>query len=426
MILKTVLLSVLCSFAANNGNLHDIQQSLMLKGFPQDYAVRIAPLKQKFPSWKFKPLAISKLNPQYSWKYVLHMETDAAPARSLIAGNTAFAAYFHPTDKKLYDAGCHRASTDAVAYFLDPRNFLNERDIFQFENLNAPDEFSTSAVDSMLAKTFMHNAVLENGKSYTQYFCELGKLFNIDPLFLASRAKQEQGIAGTPLISGKCGSLLNKYFQQKTQTVNNLLIMTPEKYSGENDLKKYDGLYNFFNINASGNGRFSIYLNGMKEAAAGTPAMAGQWNSPAWNTKWKSIYGGALKIAGKYINNYQNTRYLQKWNIDPRSKNSKGESRNFWGQYMQNIGAAFSEASAEYNALKKENLLHLPYDFLIPVFDEMPQAPSPDPAQGKCIYFKTFSPLHKAVPSSSANTEKISGKSAQSTISFPEKTGKVL
>ena len=93
---------------------------------------------------------------------------------------------------------------------------------------------------------------------------------------------------------------------------------------------------------------------------------------------------------------------------------------------MQNIGAAFSEASAEYNALKKENLLHLPYDFLIPVFDGMPQAPSPDPAQGKCIYFKTFSPLHKAAPDSAANTEKISGKSAQSTISFPEKTGKVL
>lgn len=395
MNLKHFLHTLLLLFSLNIQAVEEICQQLIKRGFPKVYAIKLAPLQKKHPNWYFEPLHVTKLNPKYTWNYVLHQETNAKPSRSLISSGKIFSAYFHPTDQKSYDAGCRRASTQAVAYFLDSRNFLNERDIFQFENLNAPNEISLMAVKSAIAKTFMANAKLENGKTYAEYFCELGKLFNIDPLFLASRTKQEQGLTGTPLISGKCGSLLLRYYKGKIQQENNYSVLTPNKVFAEKDLLKYDGLYNFFNINASGNGRFTIYLNGMKEALNGTPAMTAKWGSPVWNKKYKSLYGGAVKIARRYVNNHQNTRYLQKWNVDFRSKTDKGESRNFWGQYMQNIGAAFSEAVNDYNALKKEGLLDLPYDFLIPVYDGMPPVPSPDPAKGKCPYYKTYSPIKK-------------------------------
>ena len=158
--------------------------------------------------------------------------------------------------------------------------------------------------------------------------------------------------------------------------------------SEENELQSYDNLYNFFNINAFADGCFMIYLNGMLEAKTGSPHMTAEWGSPEWNTKWKSLYGGAYKISRKYIGNYQNTLYLQKWNVDPRCRTEKGGSRNFWGQYMQNIGAAFSESVNIFNALKKQKLLEMPFRFVIPVYENMPELPSPDPADGKCIYYK--------------------------------------
>lgn len=378
----------ICTFA-----IEEIKQNLIAGGFPADYAEKLAPLQKTHPEWTFEALQITKLNPQYTWNYVLHQETEANPSRTLISVNKAFTAYRHPTDLKSYDAGFRRASVEAAAYFLDPRNFLNERDIFQFKDLSAPGEILPHTVASAIAKTFMADAKLENGKTYTEYFCELGRLFNINPLFLAARVRQEQGLHGTPLIGGKCGTLLLHYYNNKIQHENGYSVLTPDKVFEVSELANFDNLYNFFNINASGNGRFTIYYHAMKEAAGGTPEMSETWGNPAWNTKWKSLYGGALKIARRYINNYQNTRYLQKWNVDFRSKTEKGESRNFWGQYMQNAGAAFSEAVNEYKALQKDNMLNLPYKFLIPVYAGMPELPAPDPANGKCPYYKVYSPL---------------------------------
>lgn len=360
--------------------------NLAAQGFPYDYIEKIAPLKKRHPAWTFEILPVSKLQKKYSWDYVLEQETDAVPERSLISNNKKFSAYFHIEDKKNYDAACRRASKKAVAYFLDPRNFLNEKNIFQFADLGLPENVDTAAVSHALHGTFMAAHKLENGKTYAEYFCELGRIFSINPIFLAVRARQEQGIDGTPLVSGKCGSLLLKFYSEKPETLNGLQILVPDKKFEEKELQSYDNLYNFFNINAFADGCFMIYLNGMIEAETGSPHMAEIWGSPAWNTKWKSLYGGAYKISGKYIGNYQNTIYLQKWNVDPRCRTEKGGSKNFWGQYMQNIGAAFSESVNIFNSLKKQNLLELPFRFVIPVYDNMPESPSPDPAGGKCIY----------------------------------------
>ena len=226
--------------------------------------------------------------------------------------------------------------------------------------------------------------------TYYRFLARLGNYFHVDPLFLASRLRQEQGIKGTPLVSGKCGTLLQDMERTSSKKSDLFSLDRLLKKSTDHDYLQYDGLYNFFNINASGDGIFIIYLNGMKEAQKGTPEMAEKWGSPQWNTKWKSIFGGTLKLARLYIYNHQDTIYLQKWNVDFRCRTPQGTSRNFWGQYMQNIGAALSESRNMWQTLKKHRQLKYHHYFIIPVYSGMPPVPCPDPAGGKCIYYRQF------------------------------------
>lgn len=365
----------------------DYRQHLRSLGFPEDYIEPLYELHLLHPKWNFEPLKVTELNSKYTWDYVIHMETADSPQRSLISASSAYTAYRHPTNTALYDSGWYQASEAAVEYFMDPRNFLNEKDIFQFEDLSFSQSVTVTQVESALSGTFMERAVLDNGKTYAEYFYEVGEELGINPLHLASRARQEQGKGTSSQISGLGGDKLWYYYSNNVQSEGGKIIYAPATGHTEQELKGYNGLYNFYNINASGTGGFAILLGALKEAKSGTPDMADKWGgSPSWDTKWKSIYGGAYKLCGSYIGNYQNTLYLQKWNVDARSKTATGTSRNFWGQYMQNVGAALSEARNSYNALAANDCLDCPYNFLIPVYSGMP-ASCPDPAEGKCDFY---------------------------------------
>lgn len=354
-------------------------------GFPESYVESLYELHLLHPSWSFEPLPVTELNSKYTWSYCIKMETEDNPKRSLVSRSDAFAAYRHATNTTLYDTGWYQASTAAVEYFMDPRNFLNEKDIFQFEDLSFDDIATVPQVEDALAGTFMADAVLENGKTYAEYFYEVGRELNVSPIHLASRARMEQGKAGTAAqISGLGGDKLWYYYSNGIRTENGGIVNSPSTGHTEAELKGYNGLYNFFNVNAAGTGRFAVLLGSLKAAREGTAAMAEQWGgSPSWDTRWKSIYGGAYKLSSSYINNYQNTLYLQKWNVDNRSKTASGSSRNFWGQWAQNIGAALSEARNCYVSLAAGDCLDCAFNFIIPVYSGMPES-CPDPARGSC------------------------------------------
>ncbi len=366
----------------------DYYASLINIGFPADYAGKLTELHALHPNWTFEPLLVTGLNSNYTWSYVINMETDNDVKRSLVSSNPAYSAYRHTTNTTLYDTGWYQASTAAVEYLMDPRNFLNEKDIFQFEDLRFKDTITVAQVESSLSGTFMAGAYLENGKTYAEYFFEVGKEFGISPLHLASRARQEQGLTGTsPQINGTCGDKLWYYYSNNIQNDGSSYIASPASGYTEQSLKNYNGLYNFFNIGAGGTGKFAVMLGAMKEAETGTASMASAWGgSGKWDTKWKSIYGGAYKLSVSYISNYQNTLYLQKWNVDNRSKSSTGKSRNFWGQYMQNIGAALTESQTTYMSLAENGCLDYTCSFLIPVYSGMPSS-CPDPANGTCLAY---------------------------------------
>ena len=92
-----------------------------------------------------------------------------------------------------------------------------------------------------------------------------------------------------------------------------------------------------------------------------------------WTSKYKAVLGGATKLKSRYIDDYQQTLYFQKYNVDPRS------GRNFWGQYMQAVHAAYDEARSTYNAYRRVNMLGSNFVFDIPVYAGMPSEPCPNP-----------------------------------------------
>lgn len=364
------------------GAAEEYYQSLLAKGFPEDYARPLTELHLLHPEWDFSPLLVTEGNPLYRWDYVIDQETKDAET-NLISGLDDYRAYRHPTNKESYDSGYYQASKAAVEYFMDPRNFLNETDIFQFYDLSAAHNVGIDEVQAVLDGTFMENATLENDKSYAAYFIEVGAELGINPVYLAVKARQEQGADGaSPVLGGKCGTLLADYYQNGTQTSpeGNKVLSPTEGYTSE-ELLALDGYYNLFNIKASGNGLFAIYHSAMKRAQSGTEAMAQTWGSPAWNTLWKSLWGGAYTIKTSFIDRYQNTVYLQKFNVD-----SRAADRNFWGQYMQNVAGALTESRTLFGAFASSGVLDGHCSFVIPVYAGMPKNLCGDPANGRCSY----------------------------------------
>lgn len=393
-----------------SGQVNAYTQALIDKGFPASYAQALTELHDLHPTWEFEPLLISEMKEQYTWEYVLAQETDN-PKRNLVGKDSKLSAYRHATNTELYDSGWYQASYEAVSYFMDPENFLNEKDIFMFQNLMYADTIGSEVVESALAGTFMADAVLYDDVTYASYLVEVGKALNVDPLHLAARLRQEQGVSGnSPLIKGACGDKLWYYYDNQIQTEDGKQILAPSSGHTQDSLTAYNGLYNYFNIGAAGTGYFAIYLGAMKEAQKGTPEMAEQWGgSGAWDTPAKAIWGGAYKLTSKYVGDYQNTVYLQKFNVDPRS------SRNFWGQYMQNVGAAVSEARTVFNSLYAMDCLDLPHHFLIPVYQGKP-AQNPDPADGTC---DTYAPADSMVDRECKLTSPISSEPVLNSVLYP-------
>ena len=220
-----------------------------VSSFPESYRPMLKKLLQAHPNWTFVPM-----NTGLEWADVLKAEmTDS---RNLVQT-------YHPDTWKSTKPGDYNAQTGTwtiksgtdwvqaseaiVKFYLDPRNFLTEESVFQFEQLVYGSHHTKAGVEKILSGTFMANKKLEDksgGKiTYSQAFMKIGKSLKVSPYFLASRVRQEQGSKGdSPLISGT--------------------------YPG------FEGYYNYFNRRASGVGE-EVYRRGLEEAKAKALAHAG-------------------------------------------------------------------------------------------------------------------------------------------------------
>lgn len=363
LVAATLIVNIAGSEPPFTGAALTYYEELMEKGFPADYAESLTRVHLLHPTWEFEPLKVTR-----SWGDTLALETKN-PRTNLISSGKAYTAYRHKTNQAVYDSGYYQASEAAVAYFLDPRNFLNEADLFQFYEQDAVQQLHPRDLDPVLSGTFMENEQLENGKTYAEYLIELGEIYGINPVFLAVRLRQEQGNGSSPLLSGKCGSLLADYYKNQTKTTESGKPVNPPLpgKAQEEELLALNGYYNLFNIKASGDGVFQIYRNALTYA-----------KSHGWDTKWKALRGGAEFLKDSYIGQGQSTLYLQKFDV---------LTTGSLHQYMQNVGGALSEGRTLYRFFAENGLTDQTCSFRIPVYTGMTKAISPDPAKGSCTAY---------------------------------------
>ena len=110
-----------------------------------------------------------------------------------------------------------------MAYFLDPRNFLEIERILMFEDLSFNEIYKEETVKSVLSGTFMSGNYHIDNISYSSMFMEAGRTYNVNPVYLASLSRQEVGTTQGLVTSGN-------QFEYKGIT--------------------YIGFYNFYNIGA--------------------------------------------------------------------------------------------------------------------------------------------------------------------------------
>ena len=285
--------------------------------FPASYQNSLLALKQKYPNWIFVKMETG-----------LNFNT----AVSSELGDKSWISSTKPASWQngaAAQSGWSYASEGILRYYMDPRNFLTESAIFQFEQLTYNESYHTeTAVQAIIANSFMAGDIPGENMTYARAFTKIGEELKVSPFHLASRVLQEQGTKGTsPLISGT--------------------------YSG------FEGYYNYFNVGASGKD-IELIIKGLTEAM-----------NRGWNTRYKSLYGGASVIGQNYILRGQDTLYLQKFNVS--------SNNTYNHQYMQNIQAPASEAPGIQKAYSNTGSLNNSFVFKIPVYSNMPASACAQP-----------------------------------------------
>ena len=364
--------------------------TLVKNGFPSSYCPYLSYLHSKYPNWVFKA---EKTNISFL----------AAINGESYRNYTQIFERPYITSTTVREVPNWRTASDAyVAYMLDPRNYLNEQNIFAFETLSYDSAFHTkNAVRSIVDGTYLDT------DTYASYFIEGAKKYNVSPVHLASRVKQEGGtnsrydsVSGQ--VKGTC-KIQDVYVCSSYATITNttnktakftrdvnlrygagtnysrktsglkgetFTLISTKKYKGSgcsagwyriNSISRsLKGMYNYYNIGAYG---ANPVQRGLQTAAGcvdendGTP----------WNSRKKAIVYGANFIANGYVNQGQDTMYYQKFNTSPRATLPK-----FTHQYMTNILAPAGESLSTYESYSNLKLINKPYVFKIPVYTNMP------------------------------------------------------
>lgn len=335
----------------------DFEQEMLRKGFPSSYLPYLKALHEKHPNWTFNA-DITGLDFENSVNAESYGEISLVGGSDESLRSKEFPYYQNGIYMEV-EPGFYVASRDTVSYYLDPRNFLSEEYVFMFENVKYNSSTQTEeAVRGVTNGTFL------NTNEYINLIMKAANTYNTNPVYIASRIRQEKGttdsistIGGSFTFSVDNSCLTNLGYSNNTNSWNAL--------NSCGNGKTYSGIYNYFNI-----GAYSSYqspqIRGLIWANGGFDASVTTYNRP-WNSKEKAIMGGVSYIAEKFISANQNTLYYQKFNVS-----SLAVKPIYTGQYMTNIKAAASEASSTYKSYKNNNLLNNSYEFLIPVYNNMP------------------------------------------------------
>lgn len=398
----------------------DYAATLKSKGFPESYIKALTELHKKYPNWIFEPLKTG-----IKWSSAVKGER-SSHSKQLIEKSSYYDKSMYCSCSSCYKNGKYviqegsnwvSASEKAVAYYMDPRNWLDEKNIFQFESTSYDGTQTTAGVEAILDGTWMHNSLISYkttsgaSKQYdakTRYSDAIMTAANdsgMSAYYLASKIRQENGgtTASATAVKGTVSPFQGMYNYYnigaytgamdglawaagflKTNSTATLYSEYDKPTATAKGTKTTlsSGQYLTWMGNYGSYYRVRLYYegNGYTEGKNGYILKSNcrttyigntstGWGRP-WTNPYKSIYYGAKYIAQNYKD--QNSGYLQKFNVNPNS------DYLYSHEYMANVSAAVSESQTTYAAYKKANILSVTKKFVIPVFNNMPNDTVPD------------------------------------------------
>ncbi|MBR3810444.1 MAG: SH3 domain-containing protein [Clostridia bacterium] len=380
------------------------EDSLYNAGFPASYVELLLDLHKKYPDWEFKAMKTG-----LNWADAVNGE-HTPHNKQLIEKNVdaSLKCNCSKCDGVIQEASSWvSASKTAIEYYLDPRNFLNEQYIFQFESTAYSENQTKAGVEAILDGTWMENSyityydALGNSKTYlnskgnkvkySDAIMQAAKDSGMSAYYLASKIVQEVGSSKASYAGGSCGTnapyngiynyynigaytgavdgleWANGYLNTKRATAKLLkeptadaevIVTIPQNSSSIYYISEKDGYY-YVSTVVSGKS-YKGYV--LKSSVNPTTTYGRPWSNP-----YKSIYYGAQYIYASF-SKYQYTGYLQKFNVNKESGSLYSH------EYMANVRAAASEAKHTYNAYVDAGILSTAKTFVIPVFNNMPNA----------------------------------------------------
>lgn len=341
-ILFTVLLPYSGTFSATNEYTQELKSGI--DSFPESYRPYLEELSEIYPNWTFEAYYTG-----IDWDELVEKETNNCDNPKNRIYKTRKDSWKDSCVTPENGASYVCASPQIIAYYMDPRNFLNEINIFEFEEVSFNPQIHTVAnVNKILQGTFMENAKVtytnSEGKEvttgYAEILVEAARETNWSPFQIKTKIVQEVGSSGSGSVSG--------HYVATDGTV-------------------YDGYYNFFNYGAYDTG--DAIQNALEYAKR---------EDVNWNNPYKAIVEGAKLICNSYINAGQNTAYFFKFDVVGTSILETGKTQTvnantmFAHQYMTNIEDPYNQSKGLYNTYVANGLISQKMNFIIPVYNNMP------------------------------------------------------
>ena len=303
-----------------------------LAKFPEGYKSYLNELHRLHPNWRFYAI-----NTNLDFNDVIANEQK----QSYLDGSTDSGSFI-TLEPNYYnwrnntwtsqDSGSwYVASKEAIEYYIDPRKYLNEKEIFVFEDSRAYSYQTNSALNQMVYYAGASDLkMVYDGKerSYYDAFKDAANFSKVSAMTTIARSRIETGKFTSNSVSGM-----------------------QFDYNGN----KYSGYYNYYNIGAWAHSGRGAITNGLIYA----------YNA-GWNNRYKAIVEGATFIATKYIYSGQENQYFQKFNVNPATIYSV-----YGHQYQTNIQAPMIEGTYVYWGYKDSGNIDSPIVFHIPVYKNM-------------------------------------------------------
>lgn len=333
----------------------NLPASVTTTEFPESYKPYIDELKRLHPNWIFKAVYTN-----LDWTETIRQETyelGESYSNNISTVHDSYGDEWKKNGQDNYVDGPYvTASVQGVRYVMDPRNYLTERGIFQFETLSYSNDITLAAIEKVLGSSPMTDPTYKNkyksggnwidmGITYAEIIKAAGLKYDVSPIHIASRIVQETS-----------GDIVNN------RSING-------------SVSGYEGLYNFCNVgstpNSNGTGAIE---NGLAYA-----------RNNGWTTPAKSIEGCTNLLRNDYIKWGQDTIYFQKFDV-----NNPGTAKGLYAyQYMTNIMAPYNESKTSYNAYSNANMLNETFEFHIPIYNNMPSLAATYPTIDTSSYYET-------------------------------------